>query len=83
MDGDRFHLDAAPLDRGGSVYVHSSNRPELNLVVRVRSSTDEKADEIVEELNALTGGNDRNGQPEGAIVFMPYTGGDPDLLPGH
>src|SRR4051794_20551403 len=65
------------LDPDDDVYVDSSNRPELNLVVRVRRTTGEKSDEIVDELRQLLR---RNAQESAgaAIVFMPHTGGDDD-----
>ncbi|GAB4537163.1 MAG: hypothetical protein Kow0063_23510 [Anaerolineae bacterium] len=66
-----LHLDRRDLDHGGDVFIQSSNRPELNLVVcRVRN-TEEKARVIVDALRHLNG--------EGsAIVFMPHTGGTPE-----
>jgi superfamily II DNA helicase RecQ len=60
------------------IYVHSSNRPEINLVVRVRRSTDQKAEDIVDELRKLQRNNERNALPGAAIVFMPHTGGSPE-----
>jgi len=67
-------LNLNPVD---DVYVDSSNRPELNLVVRVRRTTGQKSDEIVDELRQLLRRNAQ--EPAGAaIVFMPHTGGDDD-----
>jgi len=48
--------------------VESSNRPELNLIVRVVPSTEEKADSIIEDLQRW-----RREQPDGAaLVFLPW-----------
>ena len=58
------------LSAGGDVFIHTANRPELNLVVRRTRSTEEKAQIIVDELRRLGDGS--------AIVFMPHTGGKPE-----
>ncbi len=68
---DELHLNKAGLGQGGDVFIDSSNRPELNLVVHRVRRTEEKAQLIVEALRRL------NGQGS-AIVFMPHTGGTPD-----
>jgi superfamily II DNA helicase RecQ len=75
---DELGLEKASLADGGNVHVESSNRPELNLIVRHAKSTEEKVDGIVEELQQLC---DRNKQhrkrgetQEAAIVFMPWAG---------
>lgn len=64
-------LSKEPVDRGGDVFVDSSNRPELNLVVLRCKSTEEKAEQIIRFLKAY---RDRGS----SIVFMPYTGGSPN-----
>ena len=65
-----LHLDERDLSSGGDVFIDSSNRPELNLVVKRVRSTEQKARIIVEYLQRLDRGS--------AIVFMPHTGGTPD-----
>ncbi len=60
------------------VFVHSSNRPEINLVVRVKQNINEKADDILREIETLKRSNQYNQQPGAAIVFMPHTGGNPE-----
>jgi hypothetical protein len=66
-----LHLDPKPLNKGGDVFIDSSNRPELNLVVRRTRRTEEKARIIVDALRRL-------GRDDSAIVFMPHTGGPPE-----
>lgn len=66
------------LNQARDVFVHSSNRPEINLVVRVKGSTEEKVDDILRELHQLKADNRHNLQPGAAIVFMPHTGGSPE-----
>lgn len=75
---EELELDENPTSDGGDVYIHSSNRPELNLVVRLKHTTEEKADGIVDDLRQLIRDNAGDGQPGAAIVFMPHTGGDPN-----
>jgi superfamily II DNA helicase RecQ len=75
---EELELNPAPLEAGGDVYVHSSNRPELNLIVRVLQDTAAKADLIVEDLQSLLLENQNNQNPGAAIVFLPHTGGNPD-----
>lgn len=75
---EELDLNPAPLDQGGDVFIESSNRPELNLVVRVCRTTDEKVDAIVQDLKGLQETNNRNLDPGAAIVFLPWTGGRPD-----
>ncbi|MBN2004325.1 MAG: ATP-dependent DNA helicase RecQ [Anaerolineae bacterium] len=65
-----LHLHPQALHAGGDVFIHTANRPELNLVVRCARTTEEKAQVIVNALRHLQGGS--------AIVFMPHTGGKPD-----
>lgn len=66
-----LHLDPKSLNKEGDVFIDSSNRPELNLVVRRTRSTEEKARIIVDALGRL-------GRDDSAIVFMPHTGGPPE-----
>ena len=66
-----LHLNPVDVSKGGDVFINSSNRPELNLVVRRVSTTTEKAKIIVDAVRQL----DSDGS---AIVFMPHTGGSPD-----
>jgi superfamily II DNA helicase RecQ len=40
-----LELSSQSIDDGGNLYVHSSNRPELNFVVRIYDTTDQKVDE--------------------------------------
>lgn len=75
---EELELNPAPTANGGDVYIHSSNRPELNLVVRLKNTTAEKADGIVDDLRRLIRENAGDGRPGAAIVFMPHTGGDPN-----
>lgn len=63
-------LDKRALRAGGDVYIDTSNRPELNLVVQRVKATEEKAQIILNALRQLQDGS--------AIVFMPHTGGKPD-----
>lgn len=79
---DELGLDARPWDQGGDVLVHSANRPELSLVVRVTRDTAAKAAGIVQDLRQLERYNKDNDYPGAALLFMPYTGGDPDRVTG-
>ncbi|MBX5490759.1 MAG: DEAD/DEAH box helicase [Chloroflexi bacterium] len=83
---EELELDSRPLDDGGDVLVDSSNRPELNLIVRVTETTTEKAERILVDLRALLQRNAESESKGAAIVFMPYTGNDPNnteaYLPG-
>lgn len=65
-------IDKKEIDSGGDVYIESSNRPEINFVVKVVDSNSTKGDEILSHLADLD--KDEEGS---AIVFMPTTGGDP------
>lgn len=65
-------IDKKEIDSGGDVYIESSNRPEINFVVKVVDSNSTKGDEILSHLVDL----DKN-EEGSAIVFMPTTGGDP------
>jgi superfamily II DNA/RNA helicase len=73
-----LNLDERPIHAGGDVFVYSSNRPEINLVVRLRENHEDKGHEIVRELAALERQNAGNPIPGAAIVFMPHTGPNPD-----
>jgi superfamily II DNA helicase RecQ len=69
-------LDPRSVDNGGDLYVHSSNRPELNFVVRICGSTSEKVEDMIRRLEDLK----RDYPNDAAIIFMPHTGGDPDSV---
>lgn len=73
-------LDPRPVGQGGNLYVHSSNRPELNLIVRVVANTDEKVDEILDRLQKVRKQNENNQYPGAGIVFMPHAGREPDSV---
>lgn len=75
---EELDLNPASLDQGGDVYIESANRPELNLIVRVCRTTDEKVDAIISDLRRLQEANRRNSEPGAAIVFLPWTGGRMD-----
>jgi superfamily II DNA helicase RecQ len=66
-----LHLSSQSIDSGGDLYVHSSNRPELNFVVRICENTVQKVDDMVRRLRLL-------GENDAAIVFLPLTGLNPD-----
>ncbi|WP_129677366.1 DEAD/DEAH box helicase [Candidatus Chloroploca sp. Khr17] len=72
---EELDLDPRPLEAGGNLFIESSNRPELNLVVRVCRTTEDKTESILTELQQLLAHNQQNEAPGAAIVFMPYTGG--------
>ena len=74
---EELHLINAPLESEGDVYVHSSNRPELNLIVKQARSTKVKADDIITQLQPFRMNNQGNNH-DAAIVFMPLTGSDPN-----
>ncbi|MDW8146695.1 MAG: DEAD/DEAH box helicase [Roseiflexaceae bacterium] len=74
---EELELNPASLDQGGDVYIKSSNRPELNLIVRVCRTTAEKVDAILSDLRRLQEMNRDNPEPGAAIVFLPWTGGRP------
>lgn len=75
---EELNLDPKPLDEGGDVYVYASNRPELNLIVRVAPNTVEKTKGILYYLWHLLKNNSENQTNTAAIVFMPHTGGNPE-----
>lgn len=69
-----LRLNPKPTSDGGDLYVHSSNRPELNFIVKVFNNTDEKVDDMIRRLRKL------DPQRDAAIVFLPHTGGDPNQI---
>lgn len=69
-----LHLDPKPLEEGGDLYVHSSNRPELNFIVKVVDSHSDKVDDMLQRLRNL------DPQTDAAIIFLPHTGGDPNKM---
>jgi superfamily II DNA helicase RecQ len=73
---DELNLKEASIDKGGDVFIHSSNRAELNLIVRQFKTTEEKANDISFELSETIKTNEDNESPGAVIVFMPYTGGN-------
>lgn len=75
---EELGLNPLPVDQGGDVFVYSSNRPELNLEVRVKHSTNEKVEDILDELRQFLRNNQYNQNPGSALVFMPHTGGNPE-----
>ncbi len=75
---EELNLKNEPLNSGGDVYIHSSNRAELNLIVKPVHSTQEKTEDIIERLQSFLGQNAYADNPDAAIVFMPHTGTDPD-----
>lgn len=77
---EELELDKRPVEQGGNLYVHSSNRPELNLIVRTVKNTDEKVEDILERLERMREQNKNNTYPGAAIVFMPHAGKDPDTV---
>jgi len=61
--------------QGGNVLIFSSNRAELNLIVRVKSTVDEKVEDMLSELGSLIQHNqDQQAEKGAAIIFMPHTG---------
>lgn len=66
------------VEDGGDVFVESSNRPELNFIVRVMPRTEDKVDDMLDTLKHFTYENQNDLAPGAAIVFMPHTGGNPD-----
>lgn len=77
---EELDLDPKPLEEGGDVYVYSSNRPELNLIVRVVPDTLTKSNDILDDLAQLLQENEHDQYPGAAIVFMPHTGGNPEFV---
>lgn len=70
-----LHLTPGSPAQGGNVLIFSSNRTELNLIVKTCRTTDEKADRIVDLLRKL---QKQQGKDGAAIVFMPHAGWMPD-----
>jgi superfamily II DNA helicase RecQ len=77
---DELGLEPRGVHDGGDVFIESSNRPELNLIVRVQRTTGAKVDALVDDLRDLVRQNAGNDAPGAAIVFMPHTGGSPDMV---
>lgn len=75
---EELHLINEPLTNGGDVYVYSSNRAELNLIVKPLQSTQDKAEDILSRLQSLLQNNKEADDPDAAIVFMPHTGTAPN-----
>lgn len=75
---EELELENRAIEDGGDIYLESSNRPELNLIVRAVKDTEEKTEDMVSRLHALKKANKNNARPGAAIVFTPLTGGDPD-----
>lgn len=73
---EELNLDQRTLDVSGDVFIDSSNRPELNLIVRVMSTTKDKSEAIAQDLQTLL----QQDHSSTAIVFMPWTGGAPDKV---
>jgi superfamily II DNA helicase RecQ len=71
-------LNPEPIEKGGDVFLHSSNRYELNLVAKVFPEMTEKSRAILDALKQLTIENKRTNNNGTAIVFLPYTGGSPE-----
>lgn len=71
-------LNPDPIEKGGDVFLHSSNRYELNLVAKVFPKMSEKSRAILDALEQLTLENKRPKNKGAAIVFLPYTGGSPE-----
>ncbi len=79
---EELELDPRLIQEGGDVLVDTSNRPELNLIVRTFATQNEKSLHMLETLGQFkreygTDGGEKGGS---AIVFMPTTGGSPESL---
>lgn len=70
-----LHLTPGSPAQGGNVLIFSSNRTELNLIVKTCRTTDEKVNTIVDLLKRF---QQRQGETGAAIVFMPHAGWMPD-----
>ncbi len=75
---EELNLNPLSVDQGGDVFVYSSNRPEINLEVRVKHTTDEKVSDILDELRQFQRENNHNLNPGSTLVFLPHTGGSPE-----
>lgn len=71
-------LNPQPLELGGDVFLHSSNRHELNFIARAFPNMEAKSKAILDALKQLSMENRRSKHKGAAIVFFPYTGGDPE-----
>src|SRR5271168_4293573 len=69
-DPTLFDLDNRPVEEGGDVVFHGSNRLELDLIVRIEPDAATRSQRILEDLKPFARGS-ANGS---ALVFMPYTG---------
>ncbi|GIV08964.1 MAG: hypothetical protein KatS3mg019_1055 [Fimbriimonadales bacterium] len=67
-------LDPRPTSDGGDLYIYSSNRPELNFIIKVCRTTDEKIDDVLRRIRQL------DPQREAAIIFLPQTGNNPEQI---
>ncbi len=65
-----FNLDNRPVEEGGDIVFHASNRLELDLIVRVEPDAAARSRRIVEDLVPFAQGSASGS----AVVFMPYTG---------
>jgi hypothetical protein len=65
-----FGLDGRPVEEGGDVVFHGSNRLELDLIVRVEPDAAARSRHILEDLRPFT----RPTTGGSAIVFLPHTG---------
>jgi superfamily II DNA helicase RecQ len=77
-----FDLDNRPVEEGGDVVYHGSNRLEHDLMVRIEPGAAARGRRIVEDLRPFTGGATSGS----AIVFLPYTGASrsqPCVEPGE
>ena len=75
---EELSLKPASLEAGGDVFVHSSNRYELDLIVRIAKNMKDKSDAILKDLQQLLINNKKAKNPGAALVFLPYTGGSPE-----
>lgn len=73
-------LNSLPVDQGGDVFVYSSNRPEINFEVRVKNTTEDKIRDLLGELAKFQRDNQFDQDPGSALIFMPYTGGNPENI---
>ncbi len=75
---EELDLDSASVQDGGDVFIESANRPELNLIVRVRGTTGAKVDALLDDVRGLLRYNEGDDTSGAAIVFMPHRGGASD-----
>ena len=69
-DPSLFNLDNRPVEEGGDIVFHGSNRLELDLVVRVEPDAAARSRRIALDLEPFT----RSAVAGSALVFLPYTG---------